>query len=327
MCFSLGIQLLGAGPGTALVMSLLVVIGTILPLVADHKDDAGSPAALVTMAGLLFAISGFVTSALSSRIKARAIAAAKQIQGGGDKRIEGGVPSIRTVATDASPSAGGGKANRNNGTGSPFHESPSSSSVEKGLPSRPPLVLANKQEETKAKSNHFTAISVCVMGAVMSSMLQFSFVYGEPLIDRAEDIEGVPGVAAPLVIWLLAFSLAAVWNILYAIYLLCINKTWGRYKWIGVWDFIPKFLNVTAMGLFFVGHIHLYGLAQYLFGDLGPVVAWPLIMSSTVLNGQLWSVLMKEWVGVPKKAMSINILSISLLVTAVTVIAIAGAVL
>lgn len=43
-------------------MSLLVVIGTILPLVADHKDDAGSPAALVTMAGLLFAISGFVTS-------------------------------------------------------------------------------------------------------------------------------------------------------------------------------------------------------------------------------------------------------------------------
>lgn len=117
-------------------------------------------------------------AALSSRIKARAIAAAKQIQGGGDKRIEGGVPSIRTVATDASPSAGGGKANRNNGTGSPLHESPSSSSVEKGLPSRPPLVLANKQEETKAKSNHFTAISVCVMGAVMSSMLQFSFVYG-----------------------------------------------------------------------------------------------------------------------------------------------------
>lgn len=40
--------------------------------------------------------------------------------------------------------------------------------------------------------------------------------------------------------------------------------------------------QVTAMGLFFVGHIHLYGLAQYLFGDLGPVVAWPLIMSSTV---------------------------------------------
>lgn len=36
------------------------------------------------------------------------------------------------------------------------------------------------------------------------------------------------------------------------------------------------------MSAFFVGHIHFYGLSQHLFGDLGPVVAWPLIMSSTV---------------------------------------------
>ncbi len=43
-------------------MSLLVVIGTLLPLIEDHADDAASPAALVTMAGLFFAISGFVSS-------------------------------------------------------------------------------------------------------------------------------------------------------------------------------------------------------------------------------------------------------------------------
>lgn len=53
---------LGAGPGTALVMSLLVVIGTLLPLIEDHADDAASPAAVVTILGLVFAISGFVTS-------------------------------------------------------------------------------------------------------------------------------------------------------------------------------------------------------------------------------------------------------------------------
>lgn len=81
------------------------------------------------------------------------------------------------------------------------------------------------------------------------------------------------------------------------------------------------------MSLFFVGHIHMYGFAQYLFGGLGPVIAWPLLMSSTVLGGQLWGVFMKEWVGVPHKAVRVNIASISLLVTAVTVIAIAGSVL
>lgn len=81
------------------------------------------------------------------------------------------------------------------------------------------------------------------------------------------------------------------------------------------------------MAVFFVGHIHLYGIAQFLFGGLGPVIAWPLLMSSTVLGGQLWGVLMKEWVGVPVQAVRINIASISLLVMAVTIIAIAGAVL
>lgn len=40
--------------------------------------------------------------------------------------------------------------------------------------------------------------------------------------------------------------------------------------------------QITVMSVFFVGHIHFYGQSQYLFGDLGPVVAWPLIMSSTV---------------------------------------------
>ena len=46
-----------------------------------------------------------------------------------------------------------------------------------------------------------------------------------------------------------------------------------------------------------------------------------------VLSGQMWGVFMKEWVGVPRLALKVNVLSICLLVTAVTVIAIAGAVL
>lgn len=44
----------------------------------------------------------------------------------------------------------------------------------------------------------------------------------------------------------------------------------------------PRSLQITVMSFFFVGHIHFYGQSQHLFGDLGPVVAWPLIMSSTV---------------------------------------------
>lgn len=54
------------------------------------------------------------------------------------------------------------------------------------------------------------------------------------------------GAAAPLVVWLLAFSLAAVWNVAYAVYLLSRNSTWARYAWTGWAEFFRKFLKVRA---------------------------------------------------------------------------------
>eukprot|EP00903_Cladosiphon_okamuranus_P017561 g16175.t1 len=341
-CFSLGVQLLGAGPGTAIVMSLLVVIGTLLPLIEDHSDDAGSPAAIVTIIGLLFAISGFVLSAQSSRIKASTAEAtqSKQIaEAKSKKQVETELASFDVEASPDSPkkAAGGGLAKSDPGTDDASASTDTTDGVtdtrskmhkvdaEEGLPPGPTEDSLAKQ--TARKTSHLAAVAVCVAGAVMSSMLQFSFVYGDPLVTHAEEEEGVSGAAAPLVVWLLAFSLASVWNVVYAMYLLFRNDTWGRYEWKGWTELFRKFRKITMMAVLFVGHIHFYGQSQYLFGDLGPVVAWPLIMSSTVLSGQLWGVFMKEWVGVPRLALKANVLSICLLVIAVTVIAVAGSVL
>lgn len=72
-----------------------------------------------------------------------------------------------------------------------------------------------------------------------------SSLSGDPLIAYAEDEAGVSGLAAPLVVWLLAFSLAGIWNICYASYLLWINGTWGRYKWEGGGDLCRKWCKVS----------------------------------------------------------------------------------
>lgn len=71
----------------------------------------------------------------------------------------------------------------------------------------------------------------------------------------------------------------------------------------------PSFRQTAFMSLLRVAHVVLF-FAQ-----------------TQVLSGQIWGVFMKEWVGVPRLAMKVNVLSICLLVTAVIVIAIAGAVL
>lgn len=46
-----------------------------------------------------------------------------------------------------------------------------------------------------------------------------------------------------------------------------------------------------------------------------------------VLGGQLWSIFMRDWEGVPKAAVKMNVLSILLIIIAVSLIAVAGAVL
>lgn len=73
------------------------------------------------------------------------------------------------------------------------------------------------------------------------------FLLGDPLITYAEEREGVSGAAAPFVVWLLAFSLASVGNVGYAIFLLQTNNTWSRYTWEGWADLLGKFRNVSRM--------------------------------------------------------------------------------
>lgn len=83
-------------------------------------------------------------------------------------------------------------------------------------------------------------------------LLRFPDVLGEPLITHAEEEEGVSGAAAPLVVWLLAFSLAGVWNVAYAGYLLWTNDTWARYTWAGARDAWGKLFGVSVFVFF--GH-------------------------------------------------------------------------
>lgn len=48
-------------------------------------------------------------------------------------------------------------------------------------------------------------------------------------MEYAEEDKDVPSIAAPLVVWFLAFSFSSVFNLMYACFLLTKNKTWGRF--------------------------------------------------------------------------------------------------
>lgn len=141
--------------------------------------------------------------AQSSRIKARATEAAqcKQVPDASSnklKQIETGVASSDVEASPVSAiKAAGGLAKKSD----PDTDVPAStaeidlngvtatrSKIHKGgceevLPPGP--TKEGSAEGTGGKTSHLTAVAVCVAGAVMSSMLQFSFVYGEICFHRS----------------------------------------------------------------------------------------------------------------------------------------------
>lgn len=135
------------------------------------------------------------TPAQSSRIKARATEAAqlkKVAEASSAKQVETELASFDVEASPtSSKKAAGGSAKSDPDTDVSASTGTSDSkgvtaatrskmhkvgSME-GVPPGP--AEDSLAKGTEGKTSHLAAVAVCVTGAVMSSMLQFSFVYGE----------------------------------------------------------------------------------------------------------------------------------------------------
>jgi hypothetical protein len=337
LLYSMGVKLLGAGLGVSILMSLLIVIGTLLPLIRDYADDATSAAALLTLLGLVLAIFGFALLAKSSLLREdrdRWVLEAETHVGGSEMWGSGVWRSMKSWRSKRSV----GSSSIDTGTAiTPAvsylcEEGPSEGAkavsgmarARLGAPHRPIIQRSDLPRE-RTRREVLIGICVCSSGAVMASMAQFAFIFSDSMIEYAEDVEGVSQALSPNVVWLLAFSLSGIWNLLYAVYLLNKNSTWDRFSAGPVVSQLRRWAQMLLMSFFFVAHIYLYGVAQALFGNLGTVVSWPLLMSSTVLFAQAWGQILGEWKFAPRSSIRLNIASISVLLLAITIIAIAGA--
>jgi len=179
-------------------------------------------------------------------------------------------------------------------------------------------------------------------------------VFGTPIANEA-DSEGVSKVNASQPVWLLAFCCGAVANLLYPAYLLQSKGTWYRYvcsyadaevncavqlpnleeatgykmleasvdsKVINtIFQLLHRVVLTFCMAAVWMSHIVIYGYSQSLLGNLGAGIAWPLIMITTVLTGQMWSIFLGEWVGMVPTALHWNVASVFSLLIGVAVIA------
>jgi len=168
-------------------------------------------------------------------------------------------------------------------------------------------------------SSFTSGLVICILAGVFSPMLNFTFVFGEPLQSRAIAFGASPSMASNA-IWPLALTAGVLANAGYCIYLLNRNRSWKEFRGAeGNHWFFGCLMGALGFASFLI-----YGLGATALGSLGGIVGWPLFMSMSLITSNLLGAFSGEWRGAPAVAWRYSMGGITLLIVAITVIARGG---
>lgn len=156
---------------------------------------------------------------------------------------------------------------------------------------------------------------VCIASGVLSSMMNFSFAFGEPIAAEAVRRGAAPG-NAPFAIFTVAVTAGFLANAGYCIYLLKRNRSW-RDEGAG-----GRNTALACAG----GALWLFGFFFYAqglgrLGTLGTSVGWPMFMMLQVLSANVWALVTGEWRQAPPAALRNLGVGMAILLAALAVIA------
>jgi L-rhamnose-H+ transport protein len=135
-------------------------------------------------------------------------------------------------------------------------------------------------------------LTFCIISAAFSAMLNFGFVYGEPIKEAALKVDA--SAAGNNAIWALVFTGNYAVNAGYGIFLMFKNKTAG----LVVSQGSPAYwMGVLFMGIAWPLGVVLFGIGSDCMGDYGPFVAFPMLLVMTILFANLAGALTGEWRG------------------------------
>jgi L-rhamnose-H+ transport protein len=189
------------------------------------------------------------------------------------------------------------------------------------------LALAGKRRERdtgasgSSRSGFALGLVICIFSGIFSSMLNFSFVFGDEIRIRAL-AAGANNSMAANPIWSLTVTGGFLSNLVYCVYLLNKNKTWGVYR-----EGNPStyWLLGGLMGLLWYGGVVAYGMGAASLGKLGGIVGWPVFMTLDIIAGVFWGAVTGEWKKASRRAVTYCWAGVGILVLAIVVISIGNA--
>jgi L-rhamnose-H+ transport protein len=152
-------------------------------------------------------------------------------------------------------------------------------------------------------------------------MLNFSFLFGDEIRVRAL-AAGASSSMAANPIWSLTVTGGFLSNLLYCLYLLNKNKSWGVYR---EGNASTYWLLGGLTGLLWYGGVVAYGMGAASLGKLGGIVGWPVFMTLDIIAGIFWGAVTGEWKQASRRAVTYCWAGVGILVLAIVLISIGNA--
>jgi L-rhamnose-H+ transport protein len=178
--------------------------------------------------------------------------------------------------------------------------------------------------DTKNTATPFAVgLMLCIISAVFSSMLNFGFVYGEPLKEATLKAQ-VSAASANNAIWALIFTGNYLVNAAYACFLMWKNRT---AKLIVSQGSAGYWIGVFYLGIAWPLGVILYGIGADRMGKYGAFIAFPMLLVMSILFANLAGALTGEWRGVSRKTKLLMSSGILVLIGAFVVFGLSNALL
>jgi L-rhamnose-H+ transport protein len=170
------------------------------------------------------------------------------------------------------------------------------------------------------KMSFKAGLIVCILAGVGSPLINFGLAFGAPLISRAAQL-GVSPRSQANVIWAPLVTAALVPYLTYCVYLLKKNKTAHLFLQPGTAIY---WIYGAMMGILWFGSTVIYGAVTAELAGLGPILGWPLFMSSIIITSNVWGFVTGEWKAAGKSALTAMLTGILFLILGFVTLAVSG---
>lgn len=175
-------------------------------------------------------------------------------------------------------------------------------------------------KESEKRISFKAGLIICILAGLGSPFINFGLAFGTPLTERALEL-GVSKASQANVIWAPLVSASLVPYLIYCIYLWRKNRSFHNYALPGTGAY---WVFGAIMGVLWFGSTAIYGASASHLQAMGPILGWPLFMSSIIITSNIWGFATGEWTGTTRKPRLIILAGIFVLILGFVALAVSS---